>query len=58
MLDIPLRSCVFLPLVVLSSVVCGQEKSRAPETTNDVHAAAEHRGPECVQTDRFFADEV
>lgn len=58
MLEIPLRSCVFLALVALGSVVSGQDKSTTPEQKADVHAAAEHRGPECLQTDRFFADEV
>ena len=57
MLEIAFRSCVSLTLVGLCSAVIAQEKSATSETT-DVHAAAEHLGPECLQSDRFFADEV
>ena len=58
MLEIAFRSCVSLTLVGLCSVVIAQEKSATSEPTKDVHAGAEHRGPECLRTDRFFADEV
>ena len=58
MLEIALRSFAFFTIFFTCFAGFAQDESKPSTATDDAHKTPEHRGPECMRVDRFFADEV
>lgn len=58
MLEVALRSFAFLTIFFTCFAGFAQDESKPSTAAVDAHKTAEHRGPECMRVDRFFADDV